>query len=569
MSGTTTRIEQVRFNRLVRHFVHRFVDHELVAAGGELHQVFVTAFGLLGGFGFTLTLILFLRHTFLPDKMTAAVRNAIVTSDQMTLLLLLMAGTGFFVVLGWDALFTDRRDAFILGSLPIPTRTIFEAKLYAILLFFFLLVSAMQIFSAVLLPVVMFQQNMLRAVVVQAAVLTSAGAFVFFGAMALQGLLLLVMSYARFRQVSAVLQICTLLASFGVVFLTPGLKAAVSGSVNWTHWLPVYWFLALWHSLMNQPQLLDSGLAARAVWTTTGAALVAFVTFTGGYRRAMRKAVEGLEEAPSGPGPVQHALRKLLNATLLRDQRESAVFWFTWRTISRHRGHRLLLAVYVGLGLSWVLTEASNMTRSGFTASTLRPDPVTCTIPLDLAFFLLAGLRVLFTLPVELRANWMFRLTIGERTPAVESGTRKFLISAGILPIALLALPAYAQAWGWTNALIHTWFYLLETALVLEILMRQFHKIPFTCSWLPGKANLKVRLGAYFILFGFSSSMAGVIEARILLQHSLQVAVVFTGILLGILGWLRWRRRQAFQEPWSITFEESPDLAISGLNLIR
>lgn len=82
MSRPTTRTEQIRFNRLVRHFVHRFVDHELVAAGGELHQVFVTAFGLLGGFGFTLTLILFLRHTFLPDKLSAAVRNAIITSTR-------------------------------------------------------------------------------------------------------------------------------------------------------------------------------------------------------------------------------------------------------------------------------------------------------------------------------------------------------------------------------------------------------------------------------------------------------------------------------------------------------
>lgn len=100
--------------------------------------------------------------------------------------------------------------------------------------------------------------------------------------MALQGLLLLVLSYSRFRQVSAVLQIGTLLASFGVVFLTPGLKAAVSGAVNWTHWLPAYWFLALWQSLMNQPPLLESGLAARAVWGTTGAATVAFVAFAWG-----------------------------------------------------------------------------------------------------------------------------------------------------------------------------------------------------------------------------------------------------------------------------------------------
>ncbi|WP_321471843.1 hypothetical protein [uncultured Paludibaculum sp.] len=569
MSRPTTRAEQVRFNRLVRHFVHRFVDHELVAAGGELHQVFVTAIALLGGFGFTLTLILCARHFFLSEKLSQATRQAILASDQMTLLLLIMAATGFFVVLGWDALFTDRRDAFILGSLPIPTRVIFEAKLYAILLFFFLLVTAMQIFPAIPLPVVMFPGHMIRGIGVQAFVLTAAAGFIFFGAMALQGVLLALLSYARFRQISALLQICTLLASFGVVFLTPDLAHAVGGAVNWTYWLPSYWFLALWQGMMDQPPLLDSGLAARALWSLSAAASIAFLTFAGGYRRAMRKAVEGQEEAPAGPGPIHHALRKLLNFALLRDQRESAIFWFTWRTISRHRGHRLLLAVYIGLGLSWVLTEASNMTNSGFTARSLRPDPVTCTIPLDLAFFLLAGLRVLFTLPVELRANWMFRLTAGERPPAVESGTRKFLIFAVIVPLALLALPVYLQAWGWRNTLLHTWFYALETALLLEILMRQFHKIPFTCSWLPGQANLKVRLGVYFILFGFISSMAGVLEAGILTNFRPQPAIWFSTILLAFTAWYRWRRHQFSQEPWAITFEELPDVAVRGLNLAR
>lgn len=569
MSGATSRAEQIRFNRLVRHFVQRFVDHELVAAGGELHQVFVAAFGLLGGFGFTLTLILSMRHFFVSDRITAAARASLVASDQMTLLLLMMAGTGFFVVLGWDALFTDRRDAFILGALPIRTRVIFEAKLYAIILFFFLLVAAMEAFPALPLPAVQYPQQFVRAFLVQGLVLTSASALVFFGAMALQGMLLAVLSYTRFRQVSSLLQIATLLGSFGMVFLTPDLHEAMHSRWNWPAWLPSYWFMALWQRLMGEPPMLDPALAVRAAAAVAGAVAVACVTFAAGYRRAMRKAVEGGEEAPAGPGVAHHAMRRLLNATVLREPRGSAIFWFTWRTITRHRGHRLLMAVYLGLGLSWVMTEASNLLRSDFSARPALPDPVTCMIPFDLAFFLLAGLRVLFTLPVELRANWLFQLTAGEQPPAVESATRKFLFITAILPLGALAFPVYWQAWGPAKAMLHTWFYGLECWLVLEILMRRFHKIPFTCSWLPGKANLKVRLGAYFILFGFSSSMAGVFESNVLRAPTVNRVVVLSGLLMCFIGWFRWRRHQYGQEPWSITFEERPELAVGGLNLIR
>lgn len=569
MSRPGSRAEQVRFNRLVRHFAHRFVDHELVAAGGELHQVFVTAFGLLGGFGFTLTLILCMRHFFVSEKLSATARALLNGSDQLTLLLLVMAGTGFFVVLGWDALFTDRRDAFILGSLPIPTRTIFQAKLYAILLFFALLVTAMQIFPALPLPALQSPDHFVRGFLVQAVVLTAAAGFVFFGAMALQGLLLAVLSYTRFRQFSALLQIATLLGSFGTLFLTPDLREAMRGAESWVQWLPPYWFLELWRWLMNQAPVVDPALATRAIWGAVASAAIACLTFAGGYRGAMRKAVEGGEEAPSGPGPLHHGLRLMLNATLLRNPRESAVFWFTWRTVTRHRGHRLLLAVYLGLGLSWVMTEASSLIASGFSARAVRPDPVTCTIPLDLAFFLLAGLRVLFTLPVELRANWTFRLTAGERPPEVESATRKFLLCAAMAPVGVLAFPVYLQVWGWLNALVHTWFYALETTLILEILMRGFHKIPFTCSWLPGRANLKTRLGAYFILFGASSSMAGVTEANILRGQNGHGALVFSGILLAFIALFRWRRRESSSEPWVVTFEESPDLVVGGLNLTR
>src|SRR3984885_3191897 len=39
-----------------------------------------------------------------------------------------MLVVGLFAVLSWDATFPDRRDALVLGPLPVPARTIFLAK---------------------------------------------------------------------------------------------------------------------------------------------------------------------------------------------------------------------------------------------------------------------------------------------------------------------------------------------------------------------------------------------------------------------------------------------------------
>ena len=41
----------------------------------------------------------------------------------------------------------------------------------------------------------------------------------------------------------------------------------------------------------------------------------------------------------------------------------------------------------------------------------------------------------------------------------------------------------------------------LTGVLLVERSLYQFQKIPFACSYLPGKANLNVRLGLYAMLF--------------------------------------------------------------------
>jgi hypothetical protein len=48
--------------------------------------------------------------------------------------------------------------------------------------------------------------------------------------------------------------------------------------------------------------------------------------------------------------------------------------------------------------------------------------------------------------------------------------------------------------------------------LLADRALYQFRKIPFACSYLPGKANLKLKLGIYGILFLFLADVGVQIE---------------------------------------------------------
>ena len=65
------------------------------------------------------------------------------------------------------------------------------------------------------------------------------------------------------------------------------------------------------------------------------------------------------------------------------------------------------------------------------------------------------------------------------------------MLALAICPVLLGLLPAHALLWGWRVAGAHLVFGLVLSALLVELLLLNFDKIPFTCTYLPGKANVK------------------------------------------------------------------------------
>jgi hypothetical protein len=112
-------------------------------------------------------------------------------------------------------------------------------------------------------------------------------------------------------------------------------------------------------------------------------------------------------------------------------------------------------------------------------------------------------MRAIFDFPAELQANWIFQVADAGRARELLNGVHKAMLALGVIPVLLVLLPFYLAIAGWAFTAIHLAFSLTLVLFLMEFLLLDFRKLPFTCTYLPGKANLKLRWPIYF--FGFTT----------------------------------------------------------------
>jgi hypothetical protein len=352
---------------------------------------------------------------------------------------------------------------------------------------------------------------------------------------ALQGLLINVLSYRVYRRTSAYIQFLLLAAILIMFFATPDLRRPEE--LAHLRYIPAFWFVGLYHAVLGTPSPEAWELAHYAVYGLAIAFAVAVVSYSAGYGRFVRRAVEDSGLAPAPPRQRLRWLRAFADRYLLRDGRERAVFHFVRRTVMRSRMHRLILAGYLSVGLTYALL--------GFAGA-----------PLVLSFFALLGLRVLFSVPVDLGANWLFRITERPRPTAELSAIWKLMFSAAVAPMTVLSLPVYSLLWGPGLALRHVVLITLLALIAVEALLGDFRKIPFTCSYLPGKSNLKMM----FVVYGvtFSSIAWAVTHVEMWAAREPLRFVIAAAACAAVLALLIRRRRG--ERGWiGFLYDEKPD----------
>jgi len=118
---------------LIRHFLQRFLDNDLISPDADRHETLTVACSALVSTGLFITVLLSMKYLFMPFQSPG--RTAILAlDDRLFYCACSMVVTVLVGVATWDALALDGRDAAILGPLPVRRSVLVRTKLAAVVI---------------------------------------------------------------------------------------------------------------------------------------------------------------------------------------------------------------------------------------------------------------------------------------------------------------------------------------------------------------------------------------------------------------------------------------------------
>jgi hypothetical protein len=253
-----------------------------------------------------------------------------------------------------------------------------------------------------------------------------------------------------------------------------------------------------------------------------------------------------------------------LQWTPFSDTLTTAITLFSVRTLLRSRQHRMILSFYLGIGLAVVAGYAS--VRVG----RMPPTPVGISrealfvSTLIIALSMMA-MRVVAALPIALKANWIFRVTEVRPPQAYLAAVRRSWLLLGAATVGLAIAATLFVLYPCRPVLEHLVVAALLGALLVEVCVRGFGKVPFACSYLPGKANIHVAFWASLILGLWALDADAKFELHLLL-HLRTWAELVIGLALAIVA-VRWLPTGSSIQPPTIRYEEEYTPVVTSLKL--
>ena len=157
-------------------------------------------------------------------------------------------------------------------------------------------------------------------------------------------------------------------------------------------------------------------------------------------------------------------------------------------------------------------------------------------MPLILSYCLVIGIRFAFEMPVDLRANWIFRISLKHAWTGARKVSRRVLLVfslSWLVPACFLVTLIF---WSWTVA------------------MFKFRKLPFTCAYPPFKSHSGLVALAY--LFGFMMFTRYIARMEYWSLASPWRTIWFIPLFLAVVLGLRAHRKQMLDMDKELIFEE-------------
>jgi hypothetical protein len=555
---------------LAKTFFGRFFETDLMPPGLPQVQLVIWAMAFLAAPGLLLPVQFVAKYTILRAQSSEALTRAMLV-DSLLFITLTMTAIGFVALVIWDGMFPDRRDARILMSLPLPGRVPIAARLLALSALVGIFLAGVNVVPSLIFGAAVGRfggaTNSLRGILAHLIGTSLAGIFVFTSLMALQGCILNVGGRRTADRIALLLQVLFVMALLQMIFFLPRMGAMLPGDLRDPRLfaIPSMWFLGLYDVLGGRPAPGAAGLASIAALATLTSISLAVGLFVATHGRLTRLAIE----SPEVSRPRGRAILWIVDAITARvvpHPIARAIFEFTLRTLSRSRSHRLLLATYLGVALALIASAIVPLVIRSGVAAFATPSVSILSAPFVLGFLVLIGARLGLAIPVEPKANWVFRIREPvDRVHAI-GGVRAALLVVGVVPMVVVAGISAGILWGGWPALVHVTVCALMGWLLVELVLMRFDKLPFTCTYLPGKSGIFMLWPLY--LNGFIAYCYTTAAAELALFNRPTALIKVLLVVLAAIVFLTVRRRRALRELLAFRFQEEDAAAMfAGFHL--
>jgi len=232
-------------------------------------------------------------------------------------------------------------------------------------------------------------------------------------------------------------------------------------------------------------------------------------------------------------------------------------------SLLRNRRHALIVASYLGMAIAIGIVGLLAAGLHG-TFSMAQPTPALLALPLVMMFFMVLGLRSAFTVPTDLDANWIFRLS-APGVPIAAGATTAVMAGSVVLPVALLGgLAGMISGWNASTIVAMVAFDLSAGWLLVACAVYGCTKVPFACAHMPATETMKSRwpvLVVALYLYAFKLADLQFAAMPSVTRTVADVAILsMAGGAVTLLGW-RTARRSTLQ------FDVGPEDSAATLSL--
>jgi hypothetical protein len=564
---------------LTTHFLREFLENDLISPEADRSQLLAVVGAML--VSLTLFASVLMSFKYVSISLTPGQAAVLSLDDKFFYVALAMIVTALVATAQWDALAVNSRDAAILEPLPVHVGTIRRAKLTAVAILGAAVAVAVNACPSVVFPwllVFHFKQlsvvAMLGLMATHAMVTVAAAAFGYLAVIALRETIAAVLGRRGFTRVSPWAQGVLIVMLGGSLLLLPPAanRIAQRGFEGWRAMAPPMWFLGAYElmagrviadlprarmtprqaeadritsSIYREHRAQFPAMGQRAGLALGLTLLLAVAAYSWNARRLPSL-------APGAPPAFRRRWGlggRLANRFLLRHAAARAGFYFSLAAMWRSNTHRLTLASAAAAGFAMAVVALSNSSvqqAGGASPRLLAMQPL-------LYGALLVGFRHVIRVPAELGANWGFRLAWRGRDRAFLAGVKCAAVMALVLPALVVLLPLFLFVLGPRLALMHAALGLAGAIVLLEALMLDYDKVPFTCTYLPSE-NMKALAPIYAIAFLGGASVFARIQNEVLQGASAIGPLIALAAAFALLRVMSVRRRRLPH----VEFDEAP-----------